>query len=116
MPFNAPFSVSGLRVFGIGDGDLPPAVTPTLERVEPREVRVSWEAAEGAHGYNVRYGSSPEKLYHSWLVYDATELSVPSLNADQEYWFAVDSFNQNGIATGAVFAVGNDGTKELGEG
>ncbi|MDQ7877089.1 hypothetical protein Q9R08_03785 [Microbacterium sp. QXD-8] len=33
-------------------------------------------------------------------MYDRTHLDVPSLNADQETWFAVDSFNQNGVTLG----------------
>ena len=112
MPFHAPLTVSGLRVFGRGDG-LPPApVTPTVRRADPRTARVSWERAVGADGYNVRYGSAPGKLYHSWMVYDQNDLTIRSLNADIDYWFAVDAFNENGVGVGEVFLASHGGREE----
>ena len=60
----------------------------------------------GAVGYNIRYGIAPEKLYHSWLVYDRTELEIGSLNAGPRYWAAVDSFNEAGVTPGPVVRIG----------
>lgn len=100
LPFDGAFAVSGLRVFGRAAGDVPSATTPTAVRAEPRTARVSWPAVDGAIGYNVRYGAGPEALYRSWLVYDRTELDVPSLNADEDTWFAVDAFNGTGVTLG----------------
>ena len=102
MPFGGRFAVSGLRVFGLTDGAKPSAITPTVERTDELTATLAWEPAPGAVGYNVRYGTSPEKLYHSWLVYDRSELVVGSLNADVPYWFAVDSFNGAGVTQGAA--------------
>jgi hypothetical protein len=105
MPFGGPFAVSGLRVFGLADGAKPSAVTPTAERTDELTATLAWESASGAVGYNVRYGTSPEKLYHSWLVYDRSKLVVGSLNAGVPYWFAVDSFNGAGVTQGAATGI-----------
>ena len=102
MPFGGRFAISGLRVFGLADAAAPRAVTPTGERADELTVALAWEPVPGAVGYNVRYGTSPEKLYHSWLVYDRSELVVGSLNAGVPYWFAVDSFNGAGVTAGTA--------------
>ncbi|WP_426516361.1 family 43 glycosylhydrolase [Diaminobutyricibacter sp. McL0618] len=106
LPFGAPFAVSGFRVFGFGDGSAPEPVTATASRLEARSAAVSWPAAPGANGYNVRYGRDPQKLYHSWLVYEQTELTLTALNAGEDYWVAVDEFNENGVTPGETVALG----------
>lgn len=107
MPFGASPAVSGLRVFGMSEGGLPQAVVPAAVRVDGRTASIGWKGAAGAHGYNVRYGIAPDKLYHSWLVYDQTSLVLPNLNAGHDYWFAVDSFGEAGVTEGSpVLAVG----------
>ena len=59
----------------------------------------------GAQGCNVRYGAAPDQLYQSWLVYDTNEVTLSTLIAGQEYYVCVDSFNENGITAGEVFAL-----------
>ena len=59
-------------------------------------------AIENAQGCNVRYGIAPDKLYQSWLVYDADEVTLSTLMAGQTYYICVDSFNENGITTGKI--------------
>ena len=105
MPFNAPFAISGLRVFGIGEGDRPAGVEAAAARVDRTTARIEWEQSAGAIGYNVRYGRHPEKLYHSWLLYGRTGLDLRSLNAGVDYWVAVDAFNEAGITTGATVPI-----------
>ncbi|MFF4259914.1 hypothetical protein ACFY1L_53135 [Streptomyces sp. NPDC001663] len=100
MPFGGTFAVSGVRVFGAGAGEAPPAWRAKAVRVDDRTARVEWEAAAGAIGYNVRYGRHPQKLYHSWLVYERTTLDLRSLNAGAEYWVAVDAFGEAGVTSG----------------
>lgn len=99
-PFNSPFALSGIRVFGEAGGPAPTAVSPRAQRTHELTAEVSWEPATGAHGYTVRYGLSPEKLYHSWQVYNQNNLRVPTLNANSEYWVAVDSFGETGVTRG----------------
>ncbi len=66
---------------------------------------ITWDGAEGARGYNVRHGLSPEKLYHGWAVYDQTTLVLSTLNAGQQYWVVVDAFDENGVTPGACVTV-----------
>ncbi|SDY66497.1 family 43 glycosylhydrolase [Herbiconiux ginsengi] len=100
LPFDGVFAVSGLRVFGRAPGTPPTAVVPQATRVDPLMARLTWSRSAGAIGYNVRYGAAPDALYRSWLVYDREALDVPSLNADEDTWFAVDSFNGAGVTLG----------------
>jgi hypothetical protein len=76
-------------------------VSATGERTDELTVALAWKPAPGAVGYNVRYGT-PEKLYHSWLVYDRSELVVGSLSAGVPHWFAVDSFHRAGVTAGTA--------------
>ena len=62
-------------------------------------------AAMGAQGVNIRYGIAPDKLYLSHLVYGAEEAALTTLTAGQNYYIAVDSFNENGVTPGPVFAL-----------
>jgi xylan 1,4-beta-xylosidase len=104
LPFGGAFAVSGLRVFGHADVELPAATTPVVVRTEPRTAHLRWPEVAGATGYNVRYGAAPDALYRSWLVYDRAELDVPSLNAGEGTWFAVDAFNGAGVTLGTPVA------------
>jgi xylan 1,4-beta-xylosidase len=105
LPFDGPLAVSGLRVFGLGDGTAPAPALARAQRIDERTARIDWEPSEGATGYNIRYGSHPDKLYHSWQVHDRTHLDLPSLNAGIKYWAAVDAFGENGITTGCPVPV-----------
>ena len=105
MPFDGRFAVSGLRVFGSAEGDRPAVAEVVGERPDPRTASLRWEPVPGAVGYNIRYGLAPDKLYHSWLVYERTDLEIGSLDAGHAYWFAVDSFNGSGVTAGSVVRI-----------
>ncbi|WP_286246706.1 hypothetical protein [Streptomyces graminofaciens] len=76
------FAVSGLRVFGTGDAPAPAATRVRARRVDQRTAYLKWNAVEGVTGYTIRYGRHPQKLRHSWQVYERTELDLRSLNMD----------------------------------
>ena len=103
LPYGQPLRISGLRVFGIGDGEKPAQTKANAERLSDMNAKVRWEPIPDAQGCNVRYGIAPDKLYHSWLVYDASEVELTTLIKGQSYWICVDSFNENGITEGSVF-------------
>ena len=92
-------SISAIRIFGKGEGRKPSVVKNfNVERgKDRREVHLTWSPVEGAQGYNIRWGISPNKLYSSWLVYKDTELDIRSLNVKQEYYYSIEAFNENGI-------------------
>lgn len=97
------FALSGLRVFGNERSELPSGVTNfSLNRSETDRcvVDVNWEKVPGAVGYNIRYGTSPEKLYQNYQVIGAENIQIKSLNAHQKYFFTIDAFNANGVSPG----------------
>lgn len=93
-------AISELRVFGLGFGKAPRSPQKlALDRHTDRcDVTVRWEPVKGAQGYNVLWGIAPDKLYSSWMVYGGNELEMKSLTIDQDYYFAVEAFNENGVS------------------
>lgn len=93
-------AISELRVFGLGSGKAPrrPGKLTLDRHADRRDITIRWEPVKGAQGYNVLWGIAPDKLYSSWMVYDGTELLMKSLTTDQDYYFAVEAFNENGVS------------------
>lgn len=102
LPYGQPLRVSGLRIFGNGNGIPPAAAVAQVERKGDLDAMVRWTPVPGAQGYNVRYGVAPDKLYLSWMVYGEKELKLSTLIRGQDYYIRVDSFNENGITEGHV--------------
>ena len=102
-PYNSPVSISGLRVFGIGNGEKPQRVAGGHAALEdPMTCRLTWNKAEGATGYNVRFGIASDKLYSSYQVYGSEEALITTLNAGETYYYAIDAYNENGVTEGGV--------------
>lgn len=93
-------AISELRLFGKGTGKVPRKVEglKLVRQTDRRDVAISWKPVQGAQGYNVLWGIAPDKLYSSWMVYDANELFMRSLTTTQDYYFCVEAFNENGVA------------------
>jgi len=93
-------ALSEIRVFGKGYGATPERVKDfKVDREDDRrDASLSWEAVDGAQGYNIRWGIAPDKLYHSWLVYCKTDHFMRNLDRDTKYFFSIESFNENGIS------------------
>lgn len=99
------FAISGFRVFGSGTSAKPAKVTAlTVNRDinDPRNVSLNWKKAANATGYNIRFGVSKDKLNRVYQLYGDTALTIRSLNKDQQYWFAIDAFGENGVTRGDV--------------
>jgi len=93
-------SISGLRVFGLGQGKVPVMVKNlAVNRYKDRrDAMITWDQQKNCQGYNVLWGIAPDKLYSSWMVYDKNQLELKSLTVDQDYYFAVEAFNENGVS------------------
>ena len=102
VPYGKQPSVSGLRIFGFGDGKAPAAPAFEAVRVSDLDMDVTIEGQEDTVGYNVLFGSSEDKLYHSWMVFKPGTLRVGSLIKGRNYVVRVDAFNENGITEGTV--------------
>ena len=100
-------SLSGLRVFGMGNGNAPASVdafTATRSTCG-MDANITWQAANGADGYNLRYGTTPNKLYSSRQVFGANSLKFTFLTQGQPCYMAIDSFNENGVTAGTVHKI-----------
>ncbi|HEY5466111.1 MAG TPA: family 43 glycosylhydrolase, partial [Clostridia bacterium] len=109
MPYSGAFALSGLRVFGHAGGAVPKSVTkPEAIRLDPMSARIRWTPVDDCDGYNIRWGTAPDKLYHSWMVYDCekSELTLRQLSAGVDCCVAVDTFNGSGITAGACVKAG----------
>jgi len=98
------FALADLRVFGKGEGALPPATKNfKVERQADRcVVNLSWTKTPGVTGVNIRYGTAKDKLYQVYQTMDTDHLTIRSLDAGQKYYFTVDAFNENGVRKGTV--------------
>ncbi len=100
LPYGQNPCVSGLRVFGLGHGEAPAAPRFWAERVEDLDMMVDVAPQEDALGWNILFGSSPEKLYHSYMVFAPGPRRVGALIRGREYYVRVDAFNESGITEG----------------
>lgn len=99
VPYGQPPCISGLRAFGKGDGAKPavPEFEAVRENALDMVVKIRDESA--AAGYNILWGSRPEKLYHSYMVFKDSQ-RIGALVKGREYYVRVDAFNENGITKG----------------
>ncbi|NSW94002.1 MAG: family 43 glycosylhydrolase [Bacteroidales bacterium] len=95
-PDSGKFAVKDLRIFG----NPKEAKFTRVKNVnvvrnpeDKRDATLVWEPVKDADGYVVRYGIEPEKLYNNFMVYDANNLTIHSLNRDQDYYFEVEAFD-----------------------
>ena len=102
VPYGQQPCVSGLRVFGLGQGEKPAAPGFTARRDSDLDMTVSIEAQENTLGYNILFGNSQEKLYHSYLTFKAGDQRVGALIKGRNYFVRVDAFNESGITEGTT--------------
>ena len=100
VPYGQQPCISGLRVFGLGRGEKPAVPVFTARRDSDLDMTVSIEAQENTLGYNILFGNSPEKLYHSYMTFKAGEKRVGALIKGRNYFVRVDAFNETGITQG----------------
>ena len=95
------FAVAGLRVFGNGGGVIP-SIVQNLNVVRSSSdrcvVNLKWDKKPDAFGFNIRYGTQQNKLYHNYQVLGADSVTIRSLNGLSKYYFTIDAFNENGIS------------------
>lgn len=95
---NGSFSVYDLRVFGETDGKVPGAVTgfkAIRDEADPRAYSFAWNPSEGADGYILRWGTAPDRLIHSAVIY-SDSYEARYFNRDSRYYFTLTPFNECG--------------------
>lgn len=101
VPYNQNPCISGLRVFGFGNGEKPSAPQYQAERTGTMDMRITIEPQTDAVGYNVLWGFAPDKLYHSCMTF-TPEQNIGALVEGETVYVRVDAFNENGITEGSV--------------
>ena len=100
VPYGQQPCISGLRVFGLGQGEKPAAPVFTVRRETDLDMMVSVQSQENTLGYNILFGNSPNKLYHSSMNFKAGDQRIGALIKGRNYFVRVDAFNENGITEG----------------
>jgi xylan 1,4-beta-xylosidase len=98
----ATLAISDIRVFGSGGGPAPrtPSVLTVVRDSDPRNAHISWDAVPGAVGYNVRWGIGADKLRQTYQRFadEGHSLELRALTTGQHYFFAIESFDENGVS------------------
>jgi hypothetical protein len=93
------FAISGFRVFGSGQGEKPSAVKGfSVYRTDKdrRSALIRWNIEDRAYAYNIYFGTAPDKLYNSIMVYDNNEYWFRVMDSKSTYYFVIEAVNENG--------------------
>ncbi len=95
------FAISGLRVFGNGNGARPDKVKQFFvlrTEKDKRSAYMKWSPVDNAFAYNIYYGIHPEKLYNCVMVHDANEYWFKAMDSKMPYYFRIEAINENGVS------------------
>lgn len=95
------FAISGLRVFGNGNGDKPSNVEGFIvlrTEKDKRSAFIKWKPVDNAFAYNIYYGTHPEKLYTSIMVHSNNEYWMKAMDSEVPYYYCIESINENGVS------------------
>jgi xylan 1,4-beta-xylosidase len=95
------FAISGLRVFGNGNGDKPGSVKTFFVLRTEKDKRsgwIKWSPVSNAFAYNIYFGTAPDKLYNCIMVHDANEYWFKSMDREKTYYFTIEAINENGVS------------------
>lgn len=95
------FAISGLRVFGKGNGAPPEAVKQLIvlrTEKDKRSAWIKWSPVDNAYAYNIYTGTAPDKLYTCIMVQDANEYYDKLMDKEKTYYFSIEAVNENGVS------------------
>lgn len=95
------FAISGLRVFGNGDGAKPDAVKGFIvlrTEKDKRSAFIKWKPVDNAFAYNIYYGTHPDKLYTSIMIHSNNEYWMKAMDSQKTYYYTIESINENGVS------------------
>ncbi|WP_431295352.1 discoidin domain-containing protein [Pedobacter sp. P26] len=84
------FAISGLRVFGNGNGEKPTKVKNLIvlrTEKDKRSAYIKWEPVDNAFAYNLYYGTAPDKLYNCIMIHDFNEYWFKAMDSQKAYFF-----------------------------
>ena len=95
------FAISGIRVFGNGNGAKPTAVKNLIvlrTEKDKRSAYIKWQPVDNAFAYNLYYGTAPDKLYSCIMVHDFNEYWFKAMDRNKTYYFSIEAINENGVS------------------
>jgi xylan 1,4-beta-xylosidase len=95
------FAISGLRVFGKGNGTIPEPVKNFIvlrTEKDKRSAWLKWSPVDNAYAYNIFTGIAPDNLYNCIMVHSANEYYFKAMDKDLPYYFSIEAINENGIS------------------
>lgn len=95
------FAISGLRVFGNGNGLKPEAVKSFMvlrTEKDKRSAWIRWSNVDNAYAYNIYYGIAPDKLYNCVMIHDLNEYWFKTMDSQKVYYFTIEAINENGVS------------------
>ena len=95
------FAISGLRVFGNGNGAKPGKVNQFFvlrTEKDKRSAYIKWSPVDNAFAYNIYYGTDPGKLYNCIMIHDANEYWFKAMDSKKPYYFRIEAINENGVS------------------
>lgn len=105
MPYHQNACLSGIRIFGVGNGQIPDeAYVTEAVRTGKMDAVISWHA-ENSIGACVQFGSSEDTLYHSASVTGIERVELGALTEGQPLYVRIDPWNENGLRKGKAFRI-----------
>jgi hypothetical protein len=95
------FAISGLRVFGNGNGAIPEKVKTFFVLRSDKDKRggwIKWGPLDNAYAYNIYYGTAPDKLYNCIMVHQNNEYWFKGMDKLKTYYFTIEAVNENGVS------------------
>jgi len=95
------FAISGLRVFGTGNGSKPEKVSDFIvlrTESDKRSAWLKWKPVDDAYAYNIYMGIATDKMYNCIMVHGANEYWLKTMDRNIPYYFRIEAVNENGIS------------------
>ena len=95
------FAISGLRVFGNGNGSKPNTVKNFMvlrTEKDKRSAWIRWAPSNDAYAYNIYYGTAPDKLYSCIMVHNASDYWFAGMDKNMPYYFSIEAINESGVS------------------
>jgi xylan 1,4-beta-xylosidase len=95
------FAISGLRVFGNGNGAQPDTVNSFIvlrTAKDKRSAWIKWSPVGNAYAYNIYFGTQPGKLYNCIMVHSQNEYYFKGMDLTLPYYFCIEAINENGVS------------------
>lgn len=95
------FAISGLRIFGNGNGPKPDTVKQFIvlrTEKDKRSAWLKWRPVDNAYAYNIYMGIAPDKLYNCIMVYSVNEYYCKAMDREKPCYFSIEAINENGVS------------------